>query len=1119
MEVLFFMTRYFFREREHIHGDRAHRMGIWFFLLMVVMLVFVAVVGANAASLNIAQTGQTTSYATGDDGAVRAGVPWPDPRFTVNSDQTITDKLTGLMWTKNAAVPTVGSCTGVSLAWPSTIITYVNCLNTAAYLGYTDWRIPNINELDSLTNLQEANVATWLNSKGFSGMAASIYWSSTTYQVLTSKAFVVDMYDGTLNSIDKSGSYYVLLVRDSGLSPYNSAYVSVSGQTSTYGGNDDGVLKKGMPWPSPRFTTSSGTVTDNLTGLTWTKDAGTPTVGSSCPGGYMSWGSALDYVACLNTAAYQGYTDWRLPNKKELLSLLNRGSFGPSLPSDHPFTNVQANAYWSSNTSAVNAGKAWTVYIYDGISPAYDKTSNNSVWAVRGGYTGSLFNLTVSTSGTGSGTVTSSPSGINCGSTCSAPFSSGASVTLTAAASDNSTFAGWGGDCSGTALTCPLTMSAAKTVTATFTQSCNYAISPTSKTFTLSAGSDTVTVTAAGGCSWTAISSAGWITVNSGSSGNGNGTVGYSVTANTEAAQRIGTITIATKTFTVTQDGTGCSYALSPTSKTFTSSSGSDNITVTTSSGCSWTAISSAGWITVNTGSSGSGSGTVAYSVAANTTISQRTGTMTIAGETFTVTQDGLSCTYSISPTSKTFTSSGGSDGVSLTTNTGCVWGASSNVDWITVNSGSYSAGSGTVGYSVAANTGTTQRTGTITIAGKTFTVTQGGACNYSITPTNKTFTSSGGSNSVAVTTDTGCTWSATSNDSWITVTSGSSGTASDNVTYSVAANTGTTQRTGTITIAGKTFTVTQGAPSDNVSFTKYDFDGDGKGDVLWRNSTTGDLYIWLMNGALIKGGDFVAKGIPDIWQVKAIGDFNGDGKSDILWQNTNSGGVYLWLMDGTIIKGGAYVVEGLPSEWEILAVADFNGDGRSDILWQNTQQGDVYIWFMDATGITGGGYMTIGIKSDWVFKAVGDFNGDGKADVLWQNKTTGDVAGWLINGLSILSTGYVAIGIPDKWKMKAVGDFDGDDKADVLWQDATTGDVAMWVLDGLKIVSGNYVVRGMPSLWQIKKTGDYNGDDKADLCWQHSTSGEVYIWLLNGSAISGGGSAAVGLTSDWQVQ
>jgi len=140
------------------------------------------------------------------------------------------------------------------------------------------------------------------------------------------------------------------------------------------------------------------------------------------------------------------------------------------------------------------------------------------------------------------------------------------------------------------------------------------------------------------GCSWTAVSNVGWITITTGASGSGNGTVSYSVGANGGAA-RSGTMTIAGQTFTVTQSG-GCSYSISPTSQAFTAAAGSGSVAVTAGAGCSWTAASNAGWITITTGASGSGNGTVTYSVAANGGAA-RTGTMTIAGQTFTVTQNG----------------------------------------------------------------------------------------------------------------------------------------------------------------------------------------------------------------------------------------------------------------------------------------------------------------------------------------------------------------------------------------------------------------------------------------------------------------------------------------------
>jgi hypothetical protein len=174
-------------------------------------------------------------------------------------------------------------------------------------------------------------------------------------------------------------------------------------------------------------------------------------------------------------------------------------------------------------------------------------------------------------------------------------------------------------------------------------------------------------------------------------------------------------------------DGISCTYSISPTSQSFGDIGGSGNVSVTSTDDCNWTATSNDDWITVTSGDIGSGSGTVGYSVAANPDGSSRTGTITIAGETFTVTQDGISCTYSISPTSQSFGDIGGSGNVSVTSPSDCNWTATCNDDWITVTSGDIGSGSGTVVYSVTANPDASSRTGTITITGETFTVTQDG--------------------------------------------------------------------------------------------------------------------------------------------------------------------------------------------------------------------------------------------------------------------------------------------------------------------------------------------------------------------------------------------------------
>jgi uncharacterized protein (TIGR03437 family) len=340
---------------------------------------------------------------------------------------------------------------------------------------------------------------------------------------------------------------------------------------------------------------------------------------------------------------------------------------------------------------------------------------------------------------------------------------------------------------------------------------CNYAIAPTSQNFTASGGSGSVNVTVASGCNWTATSNADFITINSGASGTGNGTVNFTVATNNATAQRTGTVTIAGQTFTVTQSGLQCTYAIAPTSQNLTASGGNGNVNVTALNGCAWTAASNAAFIAINSGAAGNGNGTVNFSIAANPNTVARTGTLTVAGQTFTVSQDALACSYAIAPPSQTIEAVGGSGSVNVTTPNGCAWTATSNAAFITIGSGAAGNGNGTVNFTVAANPNATVRTGTLTVAGQTFTVAQTAlACSYAIAPTSQTVEASGGNGSINVTAPNGCTWAATSNAAFITVNSGASGNGNGAVSFSVSANPTATQRTGTLTVAGQTFTVTQ---------------------------------------------------------------------------------------------------------------------------------------------------------------------------------------------------------------------------------------------------------------------------------------------------------------------
>ncbi|MES0338361.1 MAG: DUF1566 domain-containing protein [Candidatus Magnetobacterium sp. LHC-1] len=437
--------------------------------ITMLLMVIVPVI-AFASTINLPQTGQTTSYATGDDGDIRAGVAWPNPRFTDNGDQTITDNLTGLIWAKDAT-PTVGSCIGGSMNWQAAL-DYVACLNTANYLAIVIWRLPNVNELESLDNAGQANVLSWLILHGFTNFRDYTCWASTSDAVNTSNAWVLGMDNAAINGTPTKSpnTYQVWPVRSGQSGAFGSAFVWSTGQITSYAVGDDGYYQAGVAWPNPRFTDNSiadsnnQTVTDNMTGLIWAKDAGTPTVGS-CTGGGMTWQAALDYVACLNTATYIGHSDWRLPNKKEIISLIDRKMYSPSLPSGHQFINVQSLSYWSywsSTTTSSNLSTAWNVNISRGIVLYISKSDDSYVWPVRGGQ----FNLSISK--TGSGTITSSPIGITCGSTCSYPYQSGTLVELTALADSGFILYGWTGCDSISNGVCSVTVSANKNVTVTF---------------------------------------------------------------------------------------------------------------------------------------------------------------------------------------------------------------------------------------------------------------------------------------------------------------------------------------------------------------------------------------------------------------------------------------------------------------------------------------------------------------------------------------------------------------------------------------------------------------------------------------------------------------------------
>ncbi|GEM_PF-3282723 len=177
------------------------------------------------------------------------------------------------------------------------------------------------------------------------------------------------------------------------------------------------------------------------------------------------------------------------------------------------------------------------------------------------------------------------------------------------------------------------------------------------------------------------------------------------------------------------------------------------------------------------------------------------------------------------------------------------------------------------------------------------------------------------------------------------------------------------------------------------------DFNQDGKRDILWRNSSTGQLAIWLMDGP--NYGSSTSPGtVSDLnWQIVDTADFNQDGKTDILWRDSSTGQLAIWLMDGPNYSSSTSPGTVSNLNWQIVDTADFNQDGKPDILWRDSSTGQLAIWLMD--GPNYGSSTSPGTVSDlnWQIVDTADFNQDGKPDILWRNSSSGQLAIWLMDG------------------------------------------------------------------------------------------------------------------------
>jgi hypothetical protein len=262
-------------------------------------------------------------------------------RFDACND-VVVDRATGLVWSQNASPATY------PMSWAEAF-EYIDGLNRAEYQGIDNWRLPCRRELFSLISHQKINPAM-PEDHPFTDVFSGYYWTSSTCLRLTDQAWYIHLGGGRIYRGMKHGSYMVW---------------PVAGPQQHY----DKPL-------SIRYMVESATLRDRLTGRMWLSSFGE----MERP---LKWKNALATIDGLNAQKTGGYADWRLPNIRELESLVDVNRHSPALPADHPFAQV-AEGYWSSTTSIYEKQYAWVLYPRDGaVGVGFKRLPEFCVWAVR----------------------------------------------------------------------------------------------------------------------------------------------------------------------------------------------------------------------------------------------------------------------------------------------------------------------------------------------------------------------------------------------------------------------------------------------------------------------------------------------------------------------------------------------------------------------------------------------------------------------------------------------------------------------------------------------------------------------------------------------------------------
>jgi alpha-tubulin suppressor-like RCC1 family protein len=554
---------------------------------------------------------------------------------------------------------------------------------------------------------------------------------------------------------------------------------------------------------------------------------------------------------------------------------------------------------------------------------------------------------------------------------------------------------------------------------------------------------------------------------------------GQQVSSTTAATQAAQTITVMTAAPSAAMYGSSFSLGANSSSGLF--------VAITASGGCSGGSAYSHATITMSSGSTDCNviynqSGNANF-LAASQMISITVATKAAQHITATIAapdSSGYSTSFPVAAVSSSHLTT------SITSSGGCS-GSGSDSATITMNSGTtdcsvYYNQSGNDNYAAASQVTSTT---TATRASQTITVTIPAPITAKINASFNVAATATSGLPVSITTMDGCTGGG-SDSATITMT----GTSTDCVIFYDQAGDGVNYD------AAPELAFLVSLPKT----VSHDYDGDGKADVLFLNTTTGSAKYWqdaAKTQSIYIGTYNLA------YSYQGSGDFDGDGKADLLFVNTSTNATLIW--SGAVKTAATYPGAGAAG-YNVAAICDTDGDGKDDIVWFNPTTGSTRIWPAAVkAAVTYPGIQ----NTAYSIAACADFDGDKHADIFWRNNTNGSNQVWLGGSKSNLM--YPGANTDLTAQAVGAGDTDGDGQADMVWYTPSTGTIRVW-LGGVKAAS-TYMGTGATG-FTPKAMADYDGDGMADLLWANDTTLATQIWLaFNKSNVTYSGAYPTGFS------